>query len=72
MSEIKEVIKKDLNEILKYVRVALIPAEIIIKKIYPASKLKMLIQVGLDLINLHDLFTAVAFQAAPDCFKEEQ
>lgn len=63
-------------EVLKYVRLPLIPAEIIILKIEPSSKHTILIILHLllnsDLIDVRDLYKATAFQAAPDCFKEEK
>ncbi|CDW80411.1 btb poz domain-containing protein 2 [Stylonychia lemnae] len=53
--------REDLIEILKNVRLPLIPAEIIIQKIEPSN-----------LIDIHEVYVAMAFQAAPDCFKNDK
>ena len=53
--------RSDLAEILQWVRLPLIPAEIIVEKIYPAG-----------LFGMEELFRATAYQAAPDCFKEDK
>lgn len=47
----------DLKKILKFIRFPLIPAEILVKKVYTGK-----------LVETEDLFVATAFQAAPDVF----
>ena len=47
-------------EILKCVRLPLIPAEIIISKIQPSSKY-LGILIYSDLIEIHELYKAMAF-----------
>ena len=46
---------------MKLVRLPLIPAETLVKLIYPGR-----------LVEMEDLFLATAFQAAPDCFKTQK
>ena len=46
---------------LKHVRLPLIPTEILVKLVYPER-----------LIDHEELFIASAYQAAPDCFKNDE
>lgn len=50
---------EDLKAILKHVRLPLVKAYIIIKYIEPES-----------LIDKNDLYVAMAYQAAPDCYED--
>ena len=48
----------ELKKLIKLVRLPLIPAETLVKLIYPGN-----------LVDMEDLFLATAFQAATDCFR---